>query len=115
VRALALALIVLSTAAFAHEGHLSSLAWAACSPSSLGDACSFDAGGALARGSCRSMSGALICVRNRPLERRGPESPVAVVGLWLAAGVVSVVIVRRRQGSRRASVSPKSQANTEAP
>jgi hypothetical protein len=100
VKALSVAVALLAMAAAAHEGHFTTLPWDVCASSSLGQTCEFEEGGAISRGSCRSMSGALVCVRNKPLERRGPVRPAAVFGLALAAGGVAVFAERRRRTDR---------------
>ena len=52
-------------AAFGHADHVDGAAWTA----SLADACEFtDHDDDVYRGSCRLVSGALLCVRNRPIE-----------------------------------------------
>jgi hypothetical protein len=77
----------LSGAAWAHQGHLSDVAWRACDGESLGAACDFeDSSHAIYRGTCRSMSDDLVCVRNRPIER--PDEGVPPASAALGAGLV---------------------------
>lgn len=91
-----------SSLAFAHEGHFTNVAWAACAQESLGDACSFEDGAQnLYRGSCRSMSGALVCVRNRPLQRPGGVEGWVALGL----GLLGAALVLNRK-ARPAVTSP---------
>lgn len=66
-------LLLLASRASAHGGHLTDTAWRACDAISLGGACSFEnAAGDQFIGSCREMSGELICVRNRPIVYAAP-------------------------------------------
>ncbi len=93
-----------SSLAFAHEGHFTNVAWAACAQASLGQACSFEDGAQnLYRGSCRSMSGALVCVRHRPLERRGGVEGWGLMGLGLLGAALALVLNRK---GRPAVTSP---------
>ncbi len=66
-------LLLLASRAAAHGGHLTDTAWRACDALSLGGACSFEnAAGDQFIGSCREMSGELVCVRNRPIVYAAP-------------------------------------------
>jgi len=59
--------------AFGHQGHVGNVAWTACETATLADACEYtDHEHSLYRGYCRLVSDALLCVRNRPIERSGP-------------------------------------------
>jgi hypothetical protein len=101
-RAAALALALgLAPAALAHEGHLTNVAWEACEGAALGAECVFEDGAQqLYRGSCRSMSGALMCVRNKPLERRGGPDPRALFLLPLV-GAAGLTLRRRAKAPVR--------------
>lgn len=79
-RILATLLAVISVATFAHEGHLNEAPWAACDNRDIGDACAYEnAAEDVYRGTCRSMSEHLICVRNQPIERSAPQQDTATV------------------------------------
>ena len=53
-----------------HADAVDRAAWTACETAALTDACEYtDHHGALYRGSCRSMSNTLLCVRTEPIER----------------------------------------------
>jgi hypothetical protein len=58
-------------AAWAHEGGLGNeVMWRACDGRQIDDACSFESvDHDVFRGTCQSMSKALVCVRNEPIER----------------------------------------------
>jgi hypothetical protein len=89
--------LVLAGSAFAHEGHFRSIAWDACASNELGQACSFDDGVNVSRGTCRSMSDALVCVRNKPLEpKRRPVEFGLMVAATLGAGALALVLKRKR-------------------
>lgn len=70
---LVLLLIIGSTPVFAHEGAIGNeVMWRACEDRSLNDRCAFrNADHDTYRGSCQSMAGHLVCVRNQPVERAG--------------------------------------------
>ena len=95
MRALLVAALLGGGVAWAHEGHLTSIAWDVCARSTLGENCQFDDGVNVSRGTCRSMSDALVCVRNKPLEpvRRPLGTPFAVA-LGLAGGALGLVAAR---------------------
>lgn len=83
---LCVAALAFSSAATAHDGHGSTLPWEACAEAELGAACSFESGAHMLHvGTCRSMSGALMCVRNQPLRPAG-SADEAWSTLTLAAG-----------------------------
>jgi hypothetical protein len=87
---------LLSSVASAHEGHFRSIAWDACATSTLGQTCSFDDGVNVSRGTCRSMSDALVCVRSRPLEqKRRPVGLGVGLAVALAAGAFAFRFKRR--------------------
>lgn len=66
--ALALLLTLVGAPAAAHAGHGPAAPWDLCAESDLGDACAWESAERdLYRGTCRSMSGALVCVRNQPI------------------------------------------------
>lgn len=69
------ALVVLwAQSAVAHQGHTSTLAWDACTTHTLGEVCEFETDHQeIHIGTCRSMSGELLCVRNRPIVRAEPR------------------------------------------
>lgn len=76
----------------AHGGHHNPVAWRACDAHPLGAQCSFlDGAHARHRGTCRSISGALLCVRNRPIE---PAEPVEAVVSAAPAPSLDSVLVR---------------------
>jgi hypothetical protein len=84
----------LGSVAFAHEGHLTNVAWEACQSAALGAECVFEDGARqLYRGSCRAMSGALVCVRNKPVQRRGG---LDLRALWLLPALGAAAGVWRR-------------------
>jgi len=66
--------LFLSIAAFcsptlAHGPHVNSKPWAVCAQAKLGDVCSYTVHETrLYKGTCRSMSDTLMCVRNQPIE-----------------------------------------------
>ncbi len=95
VRLMSLSSLVLASTVLAHEGHFTGVAWDACAHRALGDVCSFEDEVNVLHGSCRSISDALVCVRNRPLEPKGQLG-----ARWLCLGLVgvacSVGLVRRR-------------------
>ena len=78
---------VLAQPAAAHQGHTSTLAWDACGTHTLGEVCEFETEThELHIGTCRSMSGDLICVRNRPIvAARTPIGPGTQTAAGLAA------------------------------
>ncbi|MEM9454295.1 MAG: hypothetical protein AAGF11_08960 [Myxococcota bacterium] len=102
--------------AWGHRGHSNPAPWDACVEHTLGESCQWnDAHGAAYRGTCRSMSEHLLCVRNQPIEpaapalvsEPGPSSPEPephphprpLVGGWLwaaALGLLVGVVWRRR-------------------
>ncbi len=70
-----LAAVAPGGAAFGHADHVDNAAWTACEAAALADACEYtDHDDDLYRGSCRLVSDALLCVRNRPIERSGTTS-----------------------------------------
>ncbi len=72
--------------------------WSACDGLTLGAPCSFEnATHDTYRGSCRSISEALVCVRNQPIERAAAVGPTqfatgAPIGLTLTAVVLAALI-----------------------
>ena len=73
--ALAAAALAPIGAASAHADHVHAAAWTACEAATLADACEYaDHHENVHRGSCRLVSDALLCVRNRPIERPGATS-----------------------------------------
>lgn len=97
---LALALALPATAS-AHAGHVDPAPWAACEHEDLGASCAWeDSARSLYRGTCRSMSDALVCVRNQPIVRaearadHGHSHPAPVTPLQLGGGLaVAVALV----------------------
>lgn len=73
LEALLVGVVLLSATgtARAHEGGLGNqLMWSVCDVRKVDDHCSFEsADHDVFRGSCQSMSNALVCVRNQPIER----------------------------------------------
>ena len=68
VVAIALIALLCSATGRAHSGGGNRLQWEVCASSELGERCEWtDARGSLYRGTCRRISGALMCVRNRPI------------------------------------------------
>ncbi|MEM9489318.1 MAG: hypothetical protein AAGC55_09245 [Myxococcota bacterium] len=101
--ALLLVAIVLSpVSALAHGGHTGDAPLIACADTELGDGCAFvNDHGDRYRGTCRSISGSLRCVRNRPIERAdstaalaAPARSDAPVSPWsgMVAGVALFVL-----------------------
>ena len=72
---LAVAVLVFSLYADAHDGNFSAEPWAACAAQELDDSCSFsNSNEDVYRGTCQAMAEeALICVRNQPIEKHDPE------------------------------------------
>jgi len=68
-------MLTLSNSAYSHSGVPNTLPWQACEKSVLGDACSYSTDTARYSGSCREMSGSLMCVRQKPIEYLSPEKP----------------------------------------
>ena len=99
-RTLMLCFPLVAASALAHEGHLTRIAWDACGGSEVGASCEWEDGaGAVYRGSCRSMSGGVVCVRNRPIERAGDfERRIAFVVLPVVA--LTILWHRRRREGR---------------
>lgn len=99
--------------AHGHASHPTDLAWRACDHRALSDTCSFDNGHAVHRGTCRSIGGGLICVRNQPLRPSGsaPTAPartslLAAVGLGGVALLAGAAAVRRSlRRARRSRVA----------
>lgn len=117
-RAILLALLFVAlcgTSAWAHQGHGEHRMWQVCEAAELGSICSFEnAAGDTYRGTCRSISGHLACVRNRPIERKRAAKSAAMP--WTSAagvagfGLVVALRLRRRAAVRRdALVSPSSE------
>lgn len=101
--ALWMLLALWSGPAAAHAGHGPSEPWEACAASALGDACAWEnAQRDLYRGTCRSMSGALVCVRKQPILRAADREPrsAAGVGIGVGLGLIGAVAWRRRRGLR---------------
>jgi hypothetical protein len=74
--ALALLAICAADAARAHQGHTDTAPWAACEAAALSAACEWeDAAHGVHIGTCREVSGALLCVRNKPIVY--PDHPSA--------------------------------------
>ena len=86
--------------ASAHAGHGPSAPWDLCAEAALGDRCAWEnAEGDLYRGSCRSMSGALVCVRDQPILRAEDRRPMAAsVGVGLGLVMIGALAWRRRAG-----------------
>ena len=102
---LALGMSLGSASAAAHEGHTDDVAWRACDQHGLGDACAYtDHARATYRGTCRSMSGELLCVRNRPIERpedaRAGTPALALLAALPLLAIGGVVGWRRRRRSQ---------------
>lgn len=86
--------------AAAHAGHGPTLAWEVCAGSALGDTCSWrNDRHDLYRGSCRSMSDALVCVRNQPIVRadQAADSRSTTAGLGLGALLIGALAWRARR------------------
>jgi hypothetical protein len=65
--------------ALAHDGHTSPEPWTACAHSELGQSCMWENDAhEVHRGTCRAIGDGLMCVRNRPVEHAGAETPPAV-------------------------------------
>lgn len=94
------------SSALAHAGHGSPLAWEACDTRTLGELCSYEsAAHDTFRGTCRSMSDALVCVRNRPIERAGATGTIAAAatgrsGLLLLGAALGLAAVGSRWRAR---------------
>jgi len=68
-------LAVISVATYGHDGHLNDAPWRACDDQQIGDPCAYEnAAKDVYRGTCRSMSDALMCVRNQPIEKSEPPA-----------------------------------------
>lgn len=59
-----------SGSALAHDGGIGNeVMWSACDGRTVNDSCSFESHEHdIFRGTCQSMSGAAVCVRNQPIE-----------------------------------------------
>ncbi len=92
----------LPSPASAHDsGDGNAFMWRACDGRQLDDTCAFqNAEHDLYRGTCQSMSNALVCVRNQPIERAALQLPNSMASSnaqsprwwqWLAmAGVLAI-------------------------
>lgn len=61
---------LISSNSYSHDGNLNEEPWNACGDRKIADYCSFtNSHEDLYFGTCQSMSGALICVRNKPIVR----------------------------------------------
>jgi hypothetical protein len=95
------------SAALAHAGHGLPVAWEACGTRTLGASCSYEnEAHDTFRGTCRSMSDAFVCVRNRPIEHAGATGTTAAAGtgrsgLLLLGAALGLVAFRRRWWPRR--------------
>ena len=103
--------------AAAHPGHVDEAPWDARVERSLDDACAWTVdANRRARGTCRQMGGALVCVRNRPFEPDAtgdaPNAQRSVTGFglhgatpWILGAVVAALAcawqVRRRVPTTR--------------
>ena len=89
----ALLLVGLLGIAQAHDAHGTGRAWEACAQNALGDRCAWrDATEDLYQGTCRSMGGALVCVRDRPIVR----AEVRRAPVWLGALAIGAVLLVSR-------------------
>jgi hypothetical protein len=62
--------IATSGVLFAHDGHHTNKAWEACKEKQLSDTCSYILQeNMLYKGTCRAVNEALLCVRNKPIEK----------------------------------------------
>ena len=68
---LAAAVVLLApVSALAHDGSVHAEPWEVCAEATLGDDCTWsNAQHDIYRGTCRSMSDRLLCVRNQPIQR----------------------------------------------
>lgn len=96
----------LPAVAQAHGGHGSVLPVLACESRAHGDGCAYeDAHRDVYRGTCRSMGGALRCVRTQPIARAAsapeaptePELPLAPLTAGLFSLASALVWVRHRR------------------
>ena len=68
-------LVVMSVVTLAHDGHVNDAPWRACDDLRVDDPCAFEnATRYVYRGTCRSMSDELMCVRNQPIEKFVPDT-----------------------------------------
>ena len=68
----------------AHQGHGDPAPWAACEGVQTGEACSFrPASGDLHRGTCQTIGGHPVCVRNKPIIPAGSDG----TPLWVLTAV----------------------------
>ena len=68
---LVLCVIFATSLVRAHDSNFSQEPWSVCEAREINDSCAFtNSKEDLYRGTCQSMSGALICVRNQPIVRR---------------------------------------------
>jgi len=75
--------------AHGHQGHTRTLAWDACDHSEVGETCTYDVSDQERHiGTCRSMSGDLLCVRNRPVVDPTRASSTDLLWIPLVAGVL---------------------------
>lgn len=75
---LALWSIFAAGAAKAHDSNFSQEPWSVCEAREINDSCAFtNSNEDLYRGTCQSMSGALICVRNQPILRQQSNNELA--------------------------------------
>jgi hypothetical protein len=78
----------------AHAGHFSGAPWHACDGLTRGSPCTYEDETTRSRGTCQSISDALLCVRNRPVEQvKG--LPKLLVGGLMAAVILLGVGARR--------------------
>ena len=67
---LVLCAILAAGSSKAHDSNFSQEPWAVCEAMEVNDSCAFtNSSEDIYRGTCQSMSGALICVRNQPIVR----------------------------------------------
>ena len=96
--------LALSSAALAHGGNATSVAWDVCTGESVGTRCEFtDHHGDLHRGSCRAFDGQRMCVRNKPIisasdqpaaHRAPQEIRLRTVGASVAAVAALIFLFR---------------------
>jgi len=96
-----LVLLLLGSArlARAHGGHFSEAPWHACDGLTQGSLCTYEDETTRSRGTCQSISGALLCVRNRPVEQVKGLPKVLVGGLVAAAILLGAGAMRLRGAS----------------
>jgi len=92
------AFLATSGEVFAHQGHAHPAPWDACHEQVLDDACQWsDAKGAKYIGTCRSMQGALVCVRNQPIEQPSTSSVIPYgVAICGVAGILGLLLLFKK-------------------